>query len=166
MTDGHMTDRPATSAARWTRTMASGFTLIELMVTVAVAAIITTIAVASYNQEVVKSRRTDAKTALLDLAGREERYYSLNNAYTAVASDLGYSAFGAGTTVGSGYYQLNAPVVTAATATAPAAFTLTAVPVGAQQANDTSCQTFTVLSTGQQSSTDGSGNDTTSTCWQ
>jgi len=47
-----------------------GFTLIELMVTVAIVTILATIAVTSYTSQIQKSRRTEAKSALLDLAGR------------------------------------------------------------------------------------------------
>lgn len=149
--------------SRWT-TASAGFSLIELMVAVAIAAILTTIAVESYQHEVLTSRRTDAQTALMDLAAREQRYYSLNNAFTDDPANLGYTAFGAGTSVGSGYYQLNAPAITPATATTPAAFSIQAVPISTQVA-DTSCQTFTVSSTGQQSATDNNGNDSTATCW-
>ncbi|HET9108841.1 MAG TPA: prepilin-type N-terminal cleavage/methylation domain-containing protein, partial [Steroidobacteraceae bacterium] len=46
---------------------ADGFTLIELMIAVVVVAILMAIAVPSYESYVEKSRRTDAKTALLDL---------------------------------------------------------------------------------------------------
>ena len=53
-----------------------GFTLIELMVVVVIATILVGIAVPSYMSQMRKSRRTDAKTALLELAGREERFLS------------------------------------------------------------------------------------------
>ena len=53
-----------------------GMTLIELMIVVVIVSILASIAVPSYIQQVRKSRRVQAKTALLDLAGREERYFS------------------------------------------------------------------------------------------
>ena len=52
--------------------MMTGFTLVELMVTLVVAAILATIAIPAYQNQIRESRRTEAKTALLDLAGREE----------------------------------------------------------------------------------------------
>ena len=58
---------PAQAQAHKTGT--AGFTLIELMVTVAIVGILATIAATSYQSQVMKSRRTDARTALLDLAG-------------------------------------------------------------------------------------------------
>jgi type IV pilus assembly protein PilE len=51
----------------------AGFTLIELMVTLAIAAILLSIVVPTYQAQVRKSRRTEAKTAILDFAAREER---------------------------------------------------------------------------------------------
>jgi len=49
---------------------AAGFTLVELMIVVVIASILLAIAVPSYMTQVRESRRTEAKTALLDLAGR------------------------------------------------------------------------------------------------
>ena len=58
-----------------------GFTLIELMIAVAIIAILATIAYPSYRQQVLKSQRTEAKTALSDAAQRLERCYTQFNAY-------------------------------------------------------------------------------------
>src|SRR5439155_22054 len=72
---------------------------------VAIATILFAIAVHSYITYVRQSRRTEARTAVLDLAGREERFFSANGAaYTGAANQLGYTAFGV--PIGSGYYQL------------------------------------------------------------
>jgi len=136
----------------------SGFTLIELMVTVAIVTILATIAVTSYTSQIQKSRRTEAKSALLDLAGREERLFSTSNTYSSDEAALGY-ATAAGTTMtgmafGNGYYQLTA-VTTANT------YTLTATPVG-QQASDTACGSLSVNQLGVQGVT---GTSTVSTCW-
>jgi type IV pilus assembly protein PilE len=146
----------------------AGFSLIELMVTVAIASILVAVAVPSYLSQVRKSRRTDAKTALLDLAGREERYFSTNNgAYTSTLANLGYS----GTfplTIGSGYYQITSAnfTVAAGTTTAVATYSITATPTpGNDQAKDTTCASFTITNTGSQTSLNSSSQDTTSTCW-
>jgi type IV pilus assembly protein PilE len=142
----------------------AGFSLIELMVTVVVASILVAIAVPTYTAQVRKSRRTDAKTALLDLAGREERFFSTNNgAYTAVAASLGYSG-SFPVTIGSGYYQIAAPVVVAGTTTAVATFSITATPIGTQ-VNDTSCASFTINSQGQQLAT-GTDPNPNVDCWK
>jgi len=70
----------------------AGFTLIELMIAVAIVGILATIAATSYQRQVIQSHRTDARTALLDLAGREEKLFSTTNQYTAIPSALGYGA--------------------------------------------------------------------------
>ena len=146
----------------------AGFTLVELMVVVVIASILVTIAVPSYLAQVRQSRRTEARTAILDLAQREERFFSTNGAtYTAVPANLGYSgAFPQA--VGSLYYQITvcSPACAPSTiATAPS-YTVTATPVAGQsQVNDTPCQSFSVDSTGRQFAFDNAGNNTTTTCW-
>jgi type IV pilus assembly protein PilE len=140
------------------RSAQDGFTLIELMITVAIVAILATIASTSYNSQVQKSRRTDARSAILDLAGREEKLFSTTNAYSAVASDLGYAA--AGTpwpiAVGSNYYNVGVTV-----GNPPTTYVITATPINSQ-VSDTQCTTLFVDQTGLQSST---GSATTATCW-
>jgi type IV pilus assembly protein PilE len=149
----------------------AGFTLIELMIVVVIATILLSIAVPSYMSQIRESRRTDARTALLDLAGREESYNATMNAYTNVATNLGYGGFPA--TIGSGYYQITTPCVAAAgaaltcdtNANAPAgpSYYLTATPVaGTSQMGDGQCTSFSVDSQGNQFST---GSATAQTCW-
>jgi type IV pilus assembly protein PilE len=137
-----------------------GFTLVELVIVLLVAAILTAIAVPMYLNQVRESRRTDARSALLDLAGREERYFATNNAYTNNSTSLGYTTAGNTwpQTVGSGYYTIAAPTLTAGP---PPTYSITATPTGTQ-VNDSACTSFTVTSSGQQSST---GTGSTSTCW-
>jgi type IV pilus assembly protein PilE len=136
----------------------SGFTLIELMITVAVVSILATVASAVYTNEVQKSRRTDARSALLDLAGREEKLFSITNAYSATPSDMGYAAVGTPfpITVGSGYYQVSATI-----ANPPVSYLITATAIGSQ-VGDTQCATLSVDQTGAQTST---GTGTASMCW-
>jgi len=154
-------------------TREAGFTLIELMVVVVIVTILLTIAVPSYMSQVRQSRRTEAKSALLDLAGREESFFSTNGtAYTNVAGNLGYTAFGVGNPIGSGYYYLTvcSPASGACTAglgmpNPPAApsYTLVATPVpGTSQVNDLQCTAFAVDSTGQQYATGTGGS---AYCW-
>ena len=168
----------------------AGFTLVELMVVLVIGAILLAIAVPTYQSQVRQSRRTDAKTAVLDLAAREEKYLSLNNAYTNSAINLGYSATTATwpQTVGSGYYQIYVCVSTVAAGntgtmsssgvfcpggtatTGVPAYVVSAIAVtGKSQASDSSCQYFAVDNTGAQdsgNSQSGLGTATTTTCWQ
>jgi len=145
---------------------AKGFTLVELLTAMVIAAILLAVAIPSYRTQTQKSRRTEAKTALLDLASREERFNSTNSAYSSTPSNLGYS----GTwplKVGSGYYQITACVAATTTCGTDTgtgqAFLLTAQPVGTQ-ANDAQCGSFTLDSTGLQKVT-GSSSGSPSTCW-
>eukprot|EP00456_Euglypha_rotunda_P052701 TRINITY_DN4249_c0_g1_i3.p2 TRINITY_DN4249_c0_g1~~TRINITY_DN4249_c0_g1_i3.p2 ORF type:complete len:149 (-),score=44.32 TRINITY_DN4249_c0_g1_i3:10-456(-) len=93
-----------------------GFTLIELMIIVAIVAILAAIAFPSYSAYVRKARRVDAKNAVLDLASREEKFFSINNRYTAQASDLGYAALPSSVNSGgSSYYDLSVSVASGAT---------------------------------------------------
>src|SRR5215472_6239762 len=84
----------------------AGITLIELMVVIVVTSILVSMAYAGYSTSIRKSRRTEAKTALLDLAGREERFFSTTQTYSQTPTDLGYN-FGTATfAVASGYYNV------------------------------------------------------------
>jgi type IV pilus assembly protein PilE len=137
----------------------SGFTLIELMITVAIVSTLAAIALPAFNSQIRKSRRTEARTTLLDLAARTERLYSVTNTYFGTTTagqlnpvDLGYLSTDAWPlTVGGGYYRIS--VNSSATT-----FTFTATAIGAQ-ANDTQCATFSVDNTGNQSATDPA-------CWK
>jgi type IV pilus assembly protein PilE len=149
------------------RAKSGGFSLIELMVVVAIAAILAAVAFSSYRTSVLKSHRTEAKTALLDLAGREERYYNANNnTYTLTQAGLGYGTAGNMTnvSVGSGYYQVSVTNVNAATTTTAATYLITATAVG-QQTQDAACATFSVNNLGQQTAT-GTDPNPNVDCWQ
>ncbi len=155
------------------RSRAAGFTLIELMIVVTIVAILAAIAVPSYNSSIRKSRRTEAKTALADLAAREERYFATQNLYAGDPVSLKYVAAGGSTAwpvpIGN-YYQISSVAVTqaaaSATATTPGTYILQITPLaGSTQLQDTACQLFQLDQTGKQSSQDGSGNDTSTTCW-
>ena len=70
----------------------AGFTLIELMITVAILGIIASIALPSYFQHVKRTARTEAITALLDAANKQEQFFVDNREYTTVLADLGVAS--------------------------------------------------------------------------
>jgi type IV pilus assembly protein PilE len=79
-----------------------------------ILATLAAIAIPSYSIYVLKSHRTEAKSALLDLASLEERYFSTANTYSSNPTDLGYNAAGTPFPVGSGWYNITTLTVTAA----------------------------------------------------
>ncbi len=151
------------------RTIGSaGFTLTELLIVMVIVAILMAVAVPMYQQQVQQSRRTEATNAVLELASREEKYFSVNNNYSADPTQLGYSSSVTSFTppVSTGtYYQITVDVPTPEAGVAPS-YTITATPAaGSPQLNDTNCQTFSITQTGVQSATNSAGSDSTATCW-
>lgn len=98
----------------------NGFTLIELMIVVAVIGILAAIAYPSYIDSVRKSRRADAKTALMENAQRMETFYAREGKYTSATLSSSNSP--------EKYYTL---ALNAGAST----YTITATPAG-DQAND------------------------------
>lgn len=141
---------------------ASGFTLIELMIAMVIAAVLLAISVPTYQSQIRKSRRTEAKTALLDLAGREERLFAVTNAYSNAVTDLGYTSGTFPVTVGSGYYRVDISNFSAANST----FTLTATPYTTDQAKDTTCAQMSITHLNVQAAKNSASADTTTTCWR
>jgi type IV pilus assembly protein PilE len=154
-------------ANRRARRVLLGFTLVELLITVVIASILISIAVPTYQVQVRKSRRTEAKTAALDAAAREERFYATQNRYSSDTGELGYTSGSGSFPVSTGtYYEINIPPanVTAPTASATGvttgSFTITVdAPAGSPQQADTACQTFVVTQTGARTATDSGGAD-------
>ena len=87
----------------------SGFTLIELMITVAIAGILAAIAYPSYTEYVLRGNRTEGQALLNDAAARQERYYAQNNTYADTLAKLGYASGNSA----NGLYVLTTPTGTA-----------------------------------------------------
>lgn len=75
---------------------ARGFTLIELMITVAIVAVLGAVAYPSYQESVRKSRRAEARVALMEVLQQQERYMTQYNSYlafTTSATDVPFKNF-------------------------------------------------------------------------
>ena len=119
-----------------------GFTLVELMIGIAIVAILLAVAYPSFAQQLAKSRRTDAKSALLGCAQMLERYSTQSGNYTA-GTDASVAASCVGASK-NGYYTLpNGNIPTTAGA---GTFLIQATPVGIQASD--ACGTFTYTQDG------------------
>ncbi|MFC3608768.1 type IV pilin protein [Stutzerimonas tarimensis] len=66
----------------------NGFTLIEMMIAVAILGVLVAIAYPSYTEHVSKGKRAEAKAALMEAAQNLERYFSVNGSYVDSGGDL------------------------------------------------------------------------------
>ena len=97
--------RPSSGAAR-----AAGFTLIELMITVAIVALLASIAYPAYTSAVTKGKRAEGRTALTELMQQQERYLTQTNSYLVVAKGATNAPFKmfSGDDASKAAYQLGA----------------------------------------------------------
>lgn len=131
----------------------TGFTLLELMVTVAIIAVLASIAIPSYQQYILKGRRADGKSAILDVQLAEEKWRTNNITYTSsIVADLGLSA-----TSKENYYDMS---ISGNTGTN---YKITATHKGVQVA-DTKCKTLSIDQDGTKTSTD-TANAVSTGCW-
>jgi len=113
-----------------------GVTLIELMVTLAIAAIIGSIAYPSFMATIYKSRRSDGAAALTTLQQALERWRTNNTSYTTNLTNLKVSA-----TSPDGHYQVKVDLPSPNSATG---YTVTAEAKGKQVNDDAKCKFLTI----------------------
>lgn len=139
------------------RAAARGFTLIELMMAVAVVGIIMAIALPAYQDSLTRGRREDGKAKASEVAQKLERFYSENLTFTTDLTKLGYAS---ATSVASdrGYYTI--AVAANDSSTIASSFKITATPTGVQASKDTLCRKLYLTSDNVRTA-EGTGN----TCW-
>lgn len=123
---------------------ALGFSLIELMIAVAIAGIIAAIAYPAYMSSIRKSNRTEAKTELMDIVQRLQRCYTTYGKFNDVDKCSVYKDLDDGGILsrGKNFYQITISNASATT------YTLTATAVSEPQLSDSGCTVLTVDETG------------------
>jgi len=153
----------------WPRREMDGFTLVEMMVVVAIVGILSSIAYPSYQNSVMKSRRADAKAALLELANFMERHATEVGCYLDPGIDNVCGAGGDDTNPvlpfltapksGTAYYDL---VLFPVDATS---FTLTANPINNSPQQNDECGSLTLTNTGVKGIIGAASGLTVANCW-
>ena len=142
-----------------------GFSLIELMIVVAVIGILAAVAIPSYHDSILKGKRAEARTALTELLQQEERYMTQKNTYLAFSNSAGtttpasaattFKVF-SGDTLAKASYYLSADACPSSTIADCVRLTATPVMADAEAGN------LQILSSGTKTCT----GTKTSVCWK
>jgi type IV pilus assembly protein PilE len=136
-----------------------GITLIELMVVLAITAMLASLAIPAYRSHVLRAHRVEARSALLGLAAAQERFHLQHLRYAAQPelATVPPDGLGIASATAEGRYRLAIEAADTSTFTASAAAT------GAQR-DDLQCAVFALDARGTRSASDAAGNPA-GHCW-
>lgn len=153
------------------RQPARGFTLLELMVTVAIIGILAAVAFPAYQSQVQKGKRAEGKAALLNSASKLERYYSDNNFFPSNSASCGNGTSSAtalaaaavavfsGDSSSNNAYDMSVTFALGASSACAQVYTLTATP---KNWTDSQCGNLTISNTSAKGVT---GSGSVQDCW-
>jgi len=136
-----------------------GVTLLELLTVISIVAILASVALPTYRKYLIRTQRSEAKIALLQLQTAQEKFYMQNNTFTDNVADASPDGLGLLSTTETGKYDISV-----ALAGDGQTYTATAAPkAGGGQTDDDECESFTI----NQRGTHGvSGPKGAQACWR
>lgn len=146
------------------RNRQAGVTLLELLIVVAIVAMISAFAYPSYMNYIVNTKRTAATTTLMRIADRQQQFFMDNKRYASTLSDLGFPSAviwvsDDGNTVPAG--DADAVYAFVLANITPTQYLAVAAPIGQQQVRDTKCASLTIDNAGARQAYGTSPDD----CW-
>ncbi len=143
-----------------TRTDAA-VTLLELLIALAIAALLAAMAYPSYRQHLLRAHRTEAIESLLTVAAEQERHHLAHGHYAGYFRAADDAGLAVEPVTPTGRYRLDLEEA------GPVSYVAVATPMPAgSQAMDQRCARFVVRASGQRTATDAAGRDTTRECWR
>ncbi len=139
-----------TANARSRHALAAGFTLIEVMIVVAIISILAAIALPSYTSYIARANRADARTQLMQVGQFMQRFYGANDRYDTIRDgsvdviDRIPDSLKQSPADSTALYSLEIPSATLTNS----AYVLRMVPVAGGKMDGDECGTFTLSSTG------------------
>jgi type IV pilus assembly protein PilE len=145
-----------------TPSVARGLTLVELLTVIVIIAILSAVAIPSYRSYVLRSQRTEATRALLQVRAAQEKFFVQNNRYADDLDAAPPAGLGMSSRSETGLYALQIALLDGGRS-----FSVQATPsVGSPQTEDERCQTFNLDGAGLRSALNATATDNTRECWR